>query len=800
MKKVSYKYTSFFSGIGGFDKPLNDLGGECVLASEIDPFAEQGYQALFGHGTAGDITKIAEEDVPDHDLLAGGFPCFIQGTLITTDKGLKEIEEIRAGDMVLTHTNEFKRVVVPMVKNKKGIYRLQVQGSPVTYVTEEHPYYVREMVRKYDREQKKVKRVWTEPKWVEAKDLKPREHFVGMSENTRELNERDLTKEEAWLLGRYAADGYIQDSLRSGRKNSYNRKTIFCLGKNKVQEFMEAVNGAYHVTLSENETVFKAIITSERLMELSREIGRGSANKQVPGFIMDLPKELLERFLDGYMSGDGCVQEDKYYASTVSKKLVYGLGTVVQKLYSTPYTIKYSKKPDKTKIMGREVNQRDSWQIQFRKQTKKQQDGKYIEGMLWMPVRKLEYDENFEGEVYNFEVADDNSYVANNLTVHNCQSFSQSGLRLGFEDTRGTLFFEIERIAKEKQPKVLLLENVKGLVNHDDGNTINVIVNRLNAIGYRVDFKVINSRYFGVPQSRDRIFFVAVREDLVENRGWIIRGNTVTPTAKRMLYKNKGLKTFNFPFPEGVPTKLTIKDIMEDHVDEKYYVTKESAVKLLEELSEKANKETKPKKSTRRRTLFQKPVEVREIEVEGSLDQAGFESVNRVYGVEGLAPTVVTRGACYILEEDPEIKVVGRVHKGMSGIVVSSEGVSPTMTTKGTCMVIENPEENKIDVVGSIEETQRGRVYNENGIVGALMATDYKSAKTIIEQQDTKPRIRRLTPKEYLRLQAFPEGTYETLRAAGVSDSQIYKQAGNAVTLTVIEALVKQIIKEGYLD
>src|SRR5690606_25435908 len=72
---TKFNYVSLFSGIGGFEQALNELGGNCVLASEIDKFANQAYEALYGHPTAGDITAIAAEDVPDHDVLVGGFPC-----------------------------------------------------------------------------------------------------------------------------------------------------------------------------------------------------------------------------------------------------------------------------------------------------------------------------------------------------------------------------------------------------------------------------------------------------------------------------------------------------------------------------------------------------------------------------------------------------------------------------------------------------------------------------------------------------------------------------------------------------
>ena len=95
-----------------------------------------------------------------------------------------------------------------------------------------------------------------------------------------------------------------------------------------------------------------------------------------------------------------------------------------------------------------------------------------------------------------------------------CQAFSISGKQLGFEDSRGTLFFDVARIARKKRPKVLFLENVKNLAKHDKGKTLTVIKNTLDEIGYTVFDKVLNAADFGVPQSRQRIYIVCSRKDL----------------------------------------------------------------------------------------------------------------------------------------------------------------------------------------------------------------------------------------------------------------------------------------------
>src|SRR5699024_10334797 len=115
------------------------------------------------------------------------------------------------------------------------------------------------------------------------------------------------------------------------------------------------------------------------------------------------------------------------------------------------------------------------------------------------------------------------------------------------EDTRGTIFFEIARIAKEKNPKAMLLENVKGLINHDKGNTLDLMIRTLNEIGYVIDFDVLNSKYFGVPQNRERIFIVAIREDLIESEPFsevALAGQTIVPKGKRRI--SEWAQTFNF--------------------------------------------------------------------------------------------------------------------------------------------------------------------------------------------------------------------------------------------------------------
>ncbi|MBN2824126.1 MAG: DNA cytosine methyltransferase [Campylobacterales bacterium] len=125
-----------------------------------------------------------------------------------------------------------------------------------------------------------------------------------------------------------------------------------------------------------------------------------------------------------------------------------------------------------------------------------------------------------------------------------CQAFSIAGKRLGFEDTRGTLFFEVARIIKHHQPKVVFLENVKGFVNHDKGNTFKVIKDTLEELGYKVFAKVLNAKDFGVPQNRERIYIVGFWDTTIE-----------------------------FEFPKALNKEVKVGDILEDNVDTKYTIS-----------------------------------------------------------------------------------------------------------------------------------------------------------------------------------------------------------------------------------
>lgn len=128
-----------------------------------------------------------------------------------------------------------------------------------------------------------------------------------------------------------------------------------------------------------------------------------------------------------------------------------------------------------------------------------------------------------------------------------CQPFSHAGLKKGFNDIRGTLFFDVVKILKAKKPSLVLLENVKGLKNHDDGRTFRVLKESLDEIGYDTFAEVLNASEFGLPQNRERIFIVCVNRQKV--------------------------KACNFEFPKPPKTKTRVGDILQQRVDKKYVIS-----------------------------------------------------------------------------------------------------------------------------------------------------------------------------------------------------------------------------------
>ena len=323
-----------------------------------------------------------------------------------------------------------------------------------------------------------------------------------------------------------------------------------------------------------------------------------------------------------------------------------------------------------------------------------------------------------------------------------CQAFSVAGKRGGFDDARGTLFFEVLRIAKEKHPKALLLENVKGLISHDKGRTLDVMLSALCEIGYTIDFDVLNSKYFGVPQNRERIFIVALRDDLVKKEAWSNEGKNVVAKGKRRLAEYEGIKTFNFEWPEQTEVTARLRDILVSYVPERFYLSEEKTAALVAQL--------------------EGGIAVKEATKQGYAIAAEGDAVNFQF------PDSKTRR--------------GRVGKQIANTLEASSINQGVVEAEVQSLGNVNPSGNGMN----------GNVYNIDAGLSPTLTTNKGEGPRI--SKAPKYRIRKLTPLECFRLQGFTDAQHQAVLDAGISDSQRYKQAGNAVTVNVIHAIGERLL------
>lgn len=282
-----------------------------------------------------------------------------------------------------------------------------------------------------------------------------------------------------------------------------------------------------------------------------------------------------------------------------------------------------------------------------------------------------------------------------------CQAFSIAGKRRGFEDTRGTLFFEVMRLARERKPRLLFAENVRGLLSHEGGQTFGVIVSTMDELGYDVEWQVLNSKHFGVPQNRQRVFIVG------------------------HLRETGGRKVFPIRCDDGVPDSKRL--------------------------------ETEPGVP--------------------ALTATSHKGVSKRRG--GLAIPVMT-------PDRPNKRQDGRRFKenGDEMFTLTAQDRQGVMvreaTSKGYAIAGEG---DAINLAMPKSKTHRGRVGK-----GVAQTLDTSCNQGVL----AGTKIRRLTPRECFRLQGFPDEYFDRADAVN-SDSQLYKQAGNSVTVNVIYEIAKRL-------
>ena len=568
---MKIKVFEAFSGIGTQRMALRNLGieHEVVAIAEIDKYALKSYEAIHGDcPNLGDISKIDPNTIPDHDLFTYSFPCFTGDTLILTDGGYKRIDEINIGDKVLTHTNKYKKVTNVFNQGVKDTVNVKGMAIHNIKTTENHKFLARERYKSWNNDKRSYDRLFHEPRWVEAKDL-TKDYYLGLSinqnselpswdgyTNSWDTGYGDRTYHTNfispllennnfwWLMGRYVADGWC-------RKHG---GVVIAVPDVKLEEFESRVRGLFDYNIAKERTANKVHIPIKELSLFTEQFGYYAHSKKISAEVLNLPVELLKSFIEGYFSGDGSYSETNklYRCTTTSEELIYGIGQCIAKVYHRPYSIYKDNRPDTCVIEGRTVNQRDTYSLTFKLRAGKQDKAFYEEGHIWFPFNGLESDGR--ETVYDIEVEDDHSFTVFNTIVHNCQDISVAGKQKGLDMNSGTrsgLLWECQKVIAAMKPKYLLMENVKNLVGKKHKPNFDKWLEWLESQGYANYWQVLNAKDYGIPQNRERVFCVSI---LGDHEPYI--------------------------FPEKQELTIRLKDVLEDEVDEKFYLSEERVAQL----------------------------------------------------------------------------------------------------------------------------------------------------------------------------------------------------------------------------
>jgi len=341
--------------------------------------------------------------------------------------------------------------------------------------------------------------------------------------------------------------------------------------------------------------------------------------------------------------------------------------------------------------------------------------------------------EAIHGKVKNFgDITKINKLPYCDLLTYSfpCQDLSIAGQQKGIsKDTRSGLLLEVERLllkAKENGtlPKYLLLENVKNLVGKKFIKDFERWLSFLNGLGYYSNWEVLNAKDYGIPQNRERVFVVS------------------------------SLENIHYNFPKQVELKSKMKDLLEEKVDDKYYLSE----KLLKCFSDMKNRNgfTRGEKFNPRK----------------------LENCNTAFAITTRAGARATDN--YIIQLGNLKNTESFGGNPQTGRVYSPDGISPCLNTMQG---------------GGLEPKilQKAHGFNKGGIKENIVPALTKSSWQENNFLSDNMRIRKLTPLECWRLMGFRDMDYYAAKSVGISDAQLYKQAGNSIVVTVLEAIFKNL-------
>lgn len=628
MKKL--RVLEFFSGIGAthvaFDmlREQLDVDFEFVDAIEIDPVPMSMYNSMFGtnHPTQ-DVTKwdkSIEELGGEIDIIQHSSPCFVVGTLVLTSEGYKPIEEVRVGDLVLTHKNRWRRVLRTGSKESETYI---LKGNVSIETTANHPFYSADISRsrKLSKDGLAHKNLINVGQWTRADEMKRKQWATINSlpiEEVPMFNGEELNEDICYFIGRWLGDGWC---------SSNNNSVYLCGSYMEEEEVYNCFNSITdRLSVEHGKTNVKVYSHWKDLHDwLLDNFGSGAGGKYLPIWVYSLDYDLREALFTGYLNSDGSMRDRDLSFNSISKKLIYSFRLLAESLgYTT--SIYYQDRGDQCIIQGRVVNQKPFYNLVCRNQTKctKIKDD-YISWYLC----KDGYSTGDVKTVYNLEVEEDNSYIADSIIVHNCQDFSNQGHGAGAEKdsgTRSSLLWEMVRICDKIRPKIMIWENVEGLLNHKHAAVFEGYKEELRCMGYLSYVIKMNASDYGIPQARPRVFTVSVRKDF----------------SDKYFYQ-----------PDPFYNNICLRDLLEDEPkDFKFHWYDLGGKQFLKDKEDNYFKNVKLESQLYYKGINPEYNIYPGIYVLAEVDQA-FKSTSRIFSPDGISPTLDTKSEVKVgLKED----------------------------------------------------------------------------------------------------------------------------------------------------
>lgn len=462
------------------------------------------------------------------DLLMASPECFPAGTLVLTEFGFESIETVKAGTRVLTHSGRWMPVTSVM-SSMSDTVRVRGHGHYGLETTREHPFYASQR-RMRHRPLDGSRYRFTDPEWVKAGSLAG--HYWATPTSVEPLEVppvsgrgAEFTPDFWWMVGRWLGDGSVRLDER------HAELTIAC-GKHEADGLESRLGfapatgsrsgpGEYHWRRRDVRTATLFECAHRGLAEwLVAHFGKLAHGKTIPSWAFGMPEADREMLLEGYCSADGWQNSRKREVSTVSKRLALGIRLLAESLGHR--VAWHFGKARNNPIEGRQINERDHHHLVWLKDRQHEYGGQGP-GVSWLRVKSVE-NARQNVAVYNLSVAEDESFVAEGVVVHNCTHHSRARGGKPTSDQQRMSAWHINRWASSLDVRCILVENVSEFVGWGPvlpsgqpdparkGSYFQAWVQSLWAMGYDAEWRVLNAADFGDATTRQR-FFLQARKD-----------------------------------------------------------------------------------------------------------------------------------------------------------------------------------------------------------------------------------------------------------------------------------------------